>query len=167
MNILAVIGKEPEKFSQEFASAIGISPPPIANADLKPGEASVWFRDSNEVIERLQSLPGRAERKRHRRKYAQGELEQERVFYFRGPQGKLNLRANNLNTFLQLVAGIDDDTWRYHLERGDYSNWMSSSIKDDDLGQEVKRIEENRSFSPAQSREEIARAIEKRYTAPA
>lgn len=167
VNILAVIGKEPEKFSQEFASAIGISPPPIANADLKPGEASVWFRDSNEVIERLQSLPGRAERKRHRRKYAQGELEQERVFYFRGPQGKLNLRANNLNTFLQLVAGIDDDTWRYHLERGDYSNWMSSSIKDDDLGQEVKCIEENRSFSPAQSREEIARAIEKRYTAPA
>ena len=79
-------------------------------------------------------------------------MEQERVFYFRGPQGKLNLRANNLNTFLQLVAGIDDDTWRYHLERGDYSNWMSSSIKTHDLGQEVKRIEENRSFSPAQSR---------------
>ena len=79
----------------------------------------------------------------------------------------MNLRANNLNTFLQLAAGIDDDTWRYHLERGDYSNWLSTAIKDEDLGQEVKRVEENRSLSPAASREEIAKAIEERYTAPA
>ncbi len=167
VNILAVIGKEPQKFAREFASAAGIAPPPITTADLNPGEASVWFRDSNEVIERLQSVPGKAERKRHRRKYAEGELEQERVFYFRGPEGKLNLRANNLNTFLQLAAGIDDDTWRYHLERGDFSNWLSTAIKDEDLGQQVKRVEENGSLSPAASREEIAKAIEERYTAPA
>jgi hydroxymethylpyrimidine pyrophosphatase-like HAD family hydrolase/energy-coupling factor transporter ATP-binding protein EcfA2 len=167
VNILAVIGKEPQKFGQEFASVLGIAEHPIPITNLNPGEASVWFRDSNEIIERMQSVPGKAERKRHRRKYAQGELEQERAFYFRGPEGKLNLRVNNLNTFLQLAAGVDDETWRYHLERGDYSNWLSSSIKDEDLGEFVKRIEENRSLSPAQSREEIAKAIEERYTAPA
>src|SRR5262249_36181877 len=153
-----------QKFAEEFARAAGVAPPPIANVDLNPGEASVWFRDSGEVIERMQSVPGKAERKRHRRKYAQGELEEERIFYFRGREGKLNLRANNLNTFLQLAAGLDDDTWRYHLERGDYSNWLSSSIKDEGLGQAVKGIEENRSLSPAQSRDEIAKAIEGRYT---
>jgi hypothetical protein len=167
VNILAVIGMEPQKFAEEFARVVGIAPPRITTANLNPGEASVWFRDSNEVIERMQSVPGKAERKRHRRKYAQGELEQERVFYFRGNEGKLNLRANNLNTFLQLAAGVDDDTWRYHLERGDYSNWLSSSIKDEDLSEVVKRIEDNRGLSPAQSREEIAKAIEERYTAPA
>lgn len=167
VNILAVIGREPQKFAEEFARAAGIAPPSITNANLNPGEASVWFRDSNEVIKRMQSVAGKAERKRHRRKYAEGELEEERVFHFRGREGKLNLRANNLNTFLQLAAGIDDDTWRYHLERGDYSNWLSSSIKDEDLGQTVRRIEENRSLSPAQSREEAAKAIEERYTAPA
>lgn len=167
VNILAVIGMEPQKFAEEFARVVGIAPPRITTPNLNPGEASVWFRDSNEVIERMQSVPGKAERKRHRRKYAQGELEQERVFYFRGNEGKLNLRANNLNTFLQLAAGVDDDTWRYHLERGDYSNWLSSSIKDEDLSEVVKRIEENRGLSPAQSREEIAKAIEERYTAPA
>jgi len=167
VNILAVIGKEPQKFAEEFARAAGIAPPSIANVNLNPGEASVWFRDSDEVIERMQSIPGKAERKRRRRKYAQGELEEERVFYFRGREGKLNLRVNNLNTFLQLAAGIDDDTWRYHLERGDYSNWLSSSIKDEGLSEVVKRIEENLSLSPVQSREEIAKAIEECYTAPA
>jgi hypothetical protein len=55
--------------------------------------------------------------------------------------------VNNLNSFLQLAAGLDDYTWRYHLERGDYSNWLSSSIKDEGLGDVVKRIEENRSLS--------------------
>ena len=70
----------------------------------------------------------------------------------------MNLRTNNLNTFLQLPAGLDDDAWRYHLERGDYSNWLSSSIKDEGLGDVVKRIEENRSLSPVPSREEIAKS---------
>jgi len=167
VNILTVIGKEPQKSAEEFARVAGITPPPIPAADLQPGEASVWFRDTNEVIERMQSVPGKAERKRHRRKYAEGELEPERVFYFRGAEEKMNLRAQNLTTFLQLAAGIDDETWLYHLRRGDYSNWISNAIKDTDLAEEIKRIEEDATLSPAQSRQEIAKAIEAKYTAPA
>jgi HAD superfamily hydrolase (TIGR01484 family) len=167
VNILAVIGREPHHSASEFASVIGISPPPIPAADLNPGEASVWFRDSNEVIERMQSVPGKAERKRHRRKYAEGELEPDRVFYFRGPEGKMNLRAYNLTTFLQLAEGIDDDTWLFHLRRGDYSEWLSSAIKDTDLSDDVRRVEQDRFLSPARTRQEIAKLIEAKYTAPA
>jgi hypothetical protein len=166
VDILAVIGKEPRKFGEEFASVIGVSPPLIPSDDLNPGEASVWFRDSNQVIARMQSVPGKAERKRHRRKYADGELEPERIFYYRGPEGKLNLRAHNLTTFLQLASGVDDDTWLFHLRRGDYSNWISTSIKDNDLAEEVKSAEENGALSAAESRVQVGKAIAARYTAP-
>ena len=53
--------------------------------------------------------------KRHARKYAEGELGEDRSFYFRGPEATLNLRAQNLSTFLQMAAGVDDRTWLHHL----------------------------------------------------
>ena len=167
VDILAVIGKQPDKAAEEFAGVIGIAPPAIPSGDLNPGEASIWFRDSNEVIARMQSEPGYAERKRHRRKYAEGELEAERVFYFRGAEGKMNLRVQNLNTFLQIAEGIDDDTWLFHLHRGDYSNWLSCALKDSELGEEVRRIEHDRSLSPSETRRQVAKAVEAKYTAPA
>jgi hypothetical protein len=44
----------------------------------------------------------------------------------------LNLRAQNLTLFLQLVDGIDDATWLHHLRRGDYSRWFRDVIRDED-----------------------------------
>ncbi len=166
VNVFAVIGKEPLKAAEEFARVIDIPNPPITSSDLQPGELCVWFRETNEVVERLQSVPGKAERKRHRRKYAEGELEPERVFYFGGPEGKMNLRAPNLTLFIQMAAGIDDDTWMFHLRRGDYSRWLSEGVKDADLAREVKRVEGDESLSSEQSRHEITKAIEAKYTAP-
>jgi hypothetical protein len=167
VNILAVIGKEPQQSADEFAKVVGIQAPQIGNADLQPGTVSLWFRDENRVIERMQSIPGKAERKRHRRKYAEGELEAERVFYFRGPEGKMNLRAHNLSMFLQMAEGIDDETWLFHLHKGDYSKWLSQAIKDKELGAIVQRVEEDSSLSPKESRQEISKAIEEKYTASA
>ena len=53
---------------------------------------------------------------RHTRKYAEGELGEDKSFYFRGPDNALNLRAQNLTIFLQMADGVDDQTWRHHLE---------------------------------------------------
>jgi hypothetical protein len=166
VNVLAVVGNEPRKFVDEFSRAAGIPSPAIGAADLHEGEVAVWLRDSNEGIERMQAIPGKAERKRHRRKYAEGELEPERVFYFRGAAAKLNLRARNLNTFLELAAGVDDETWLYHLHNGDYSEWLARGIKDRDLADEVRQVEQNGGLSPAESRAEVSRAITARYTGP-
>ena len=49
------------------------------------GEALVWLRDENRVIPDLKAEPSRNEHRRHRRKYAEGELEEDRSFYFKGP----------------------------------------------------------------------------------
>ena len=167
VNVLAIVGKEPVKIAEEFAKTVGIQTPSIPESDLPPGQLALWMRDSNRVIESIQAIPGKAEHKRHRRKYAEGELDPELVFYFRGPHDKLNLKAQNLNIFLQIAAGVDDETWLYHLRRGDYSVWVRHAMKDEDLARELNQVEQDRSLNAAQSREKIAKAIEAKYTAPA
>ena len=61
----------------------------------------------------------------------------DKSFYFTGPLNRLNLRAQNLAMFTQIAEGIDDETWLYHLRRGDYSQWMRDAIKDDEMADEV------------------------------
>jgi hypothetical protein len=88
-------------------------------------------------------------------------------FYFRGPEGKLNLRAQNLKIFLQLAEGVDDETWLYHLQRGEYSRWFCEVIKDEDLAAEARSIEQQPDTPASETRALIRAAIEQRYTAPA
>ena len=70
-------------------------------------------------------------------------------------------------TFLQLAEGVDDETWLYHLRRGDYSRWFCTCIKDESLADEAAGVEENADLTAADSRANIRRAIEERYTLPA
>jgi hypothetical protein len=88
---------------------------------------------------------------RHKRYYAEDELEEPRVFYFHGPENRLNLRAQNLTVFVQMAAGIDDETWLYHLRRGDYSQWLREAIRDAGLAEEVERVEKDESLACRQS----------------
>jgi hypothetical protein len=134
---------------------------------LGAGQVLLWPRHLGEAPYRVDVAPSRTERRRHTRKYAEGELPPDRSFYFRGPQGKLNLRAQNLMLFLQLAAGVDDETWTYHLRRGDYSRWFREYIKDDEMGGEAETVEKLPGLAPADSRKLIKAAVEKRYTLPA
>ena len=139
----------------------------IAVNELKPGEALFWQRAEDLPPEPLLMAVPRAERQRHRRKYAEGELPPERSFYFRGPDGKLNLRAQNLIMFRQLADGIDDETWLHHLRQGDYSRWMKTAIKDPSLAEIVHEVEDMPELSAHESRQRVATAIQERYTLPA
>jgi hydroxymethylpyrimidine pyrophosphatase-like HAD family hydrolase/energy-coupling factor transporter ATP-binding protein EcfA2 len=135
--------------------------------ELKPGEALLWRKTEARTVERLLMAVPRVERQRHRRKYAEGELPPERSFYFRGPDGKLNLRAQNLIMFRQIADGVDDETWLHHLRQGDYSHWMESAIKDAALAQIIHEVEGTPDLSARDSRRRVAHAIEERYTLPA
>jgi len=135
--------------------------------ELKPGEALFWRKTDGRTVERLLMAVPRVERQRHRRKYAEGELPPERSFYFRGPDGKLNLRAQNLIMFRQIADGVDDETWLHHLRQGDYSHWMETAIKDASLAQIVQEVEGTPDLSAHDSRRRVASAIEERYTLPA
>src|SRR5262249_8547507 len=142
-----------------FGDAVGQKPPALGSVTLKPGEGMAWFRDSSERPFLFQSTMPRAERRRHRRKYAEGELPPDLCFYFRGPTGQLNLKAQNLAIFLQMADGVDDETWTFHLKNGDISRWFRQVIKDPDLALEAESME-RANVTPEESRKHIRSAIE-------
>lgn len=149
-------------FAQPAALTLSSSDAPA----LEGGEALVWTPTSGEAPLKIKCQPSKTERRRHRRKYAEGEMPPERSFYFRGPQGKLNLRAQNLLLFMQLADGIDNETWQHHLRNGDYARWFRQAIKDDQLAAEADRIASLSNVSPVESRTLLRAAIERDYTLP-
>jgi HAD superfamily hydrolase (TIGR01484 family) len=99
----------------------------------------------------------------HRRRYAEGELPPDLSFYFRGPEGKLNLRAQNLSMFLRIADGVDDETWLHHLHNGHFSRWFVDSIKDPELAAETDRVARDTAITAESSRKKIREQIEQRY----
>jgi HAD superfamily hydrolase (TIGR01484 family) len=162
-DVVAAVGEQADQAVQSFASVRGLKPPPIAGK-LKSDQVFVWFAKGE--LHRVDIHLAHAERQRHKRTYAHGDLGEDRSFYFRGPENKLNLRANNLAMFVQIADGVDDDTWLHHLHYRDYSQWMRERIKDDELADEVAKYEDG-NLDARESRDRIKNAIEHRYTAPA
>ena len=167
VDVLLAVGAAPATTLHDFARARGLPAPPDPPATLPAGEVLAWQPAADRGPVRVCVEPPRSERRRHRRKYAQGELLEEENFYFRGPEGKLNLRAQNLVIFLQLAEGVDDETWCYHLRRGDYSRWFRTCIKDEGLADEAATVEQDPRLSADETRARIRQAIEERYTLPA
>lgn len=166
IDTVVVVGQSPEDTLCELRQAQRASIPEGPIGATAPGTAVVWRRRSPTELHTLTLVEPRQERRRHRRKYAVGELGPDKSFYFRGPQGALNLRAHNLALFLQVAEGVDPDTWSYHLGRGDYSRWLREAVKDNDLADEVHSIELT-GAPPSESRAKVRQAIDRRYTLPA
>jgi haloacid dehalogenase-like hydrolase/Helicase HerA, central domain len=150
-----------------FCGAIGEPVPALPDERPRKEQALVWSRHAG-LPARLVEVEGpRQARRRHTRKYALGNLGEDKSFYFRGPEDVLNLRAQNLTIFLQLADGVDDGTWMHHLRSGDYSKWFRTAIRDDDLADEAAAVEQDEELDAAESRARIKEAVERRYTAPA
>ena len=165
VDTLIVVGREPQATLDAFAIGRGAAAIRLPAHDgdhrlpwiVRVGAPPMQFRAAEPV----------ADRRRHQRKYAKGELGEDRSFYFRGPSGRLNLRAQNLELFMQLADGVDDETWRYHLQQHDVSRWFRTAIKDESLAAEAVEIEDRDDLSPHDSRARIRAAVQRRYTAPA
>jgi hydroxymethylpyrimidine pyrophosphatase-like HAD family hydrolase len=166
VDLVLAVGESPERTIGDFCEAVGEAPPEMAPTTLEPLEVLAWWRRSQGPPVRVRCIPQRSERRRHSRKYAEGNLGPDRSFHFRGPEEKLNLRAQNLNLFLQLADGVDDETWMHHLRQGDYSEWFRSKIKDADLAGEAEQVEKQADATPKDSRAAIREAVERRYTLP-
>jgi HAD superfamily hydrolase (TIGR01484 family) len=168
VNGIIAVGPDPQNVISQFNAGAGaklkMNWPQLGSSQT--GQAIVWqFSKSNEPV-RVNIQPAKAELRRHRRKYAAGELGEDKSFYFRGPDKKLNLRAQNMNMFAQLAEGVDDETWGYHLAQSDYSRWLREAVKDQTIAEEVQRAENDKTLSHTESRARILEAIRKHYTAP-
>src|SRR3984893_563598 len=164
MTVIVAVGPSPEQTIRQFSNAIGVPSPPYRPHSSKTGEVSIWFvREASSLVS-VHVQPASRDVRRHKRKYAEGRLEPDRSFFFRGPDGKLNLRAYNLTMFIQMAEGVDIQTWLHHLRQGEYSKWMREAIKDEDLAAEVMEIEKNQETEGLETRQQIIEAINKRYT---
>jgi hypothetical protein len=158
-------GKKAGDVIHEFCKASGReAPDDIAACD--EDAVLYWDRESDGAPVCVKPTMPVQEHKRHTRKYAEGELGEDNSFYFRGPEGKLNLRAQNLAIFVQIAEGIDDETWEFHRHAHHYSQWFRDVIKDDDLADAAETIE-NSGRNAAESRRMICDEVRARYTAPA
>ncbi len=162
IDAVIAIGDKPEETIKTFTKAVGDRAPKVKRVTLGPGEAIAWLRRAGESPFWFQTIAPKSQRRRHRRKYAEGNLAPELCFYFKGPERKLNLKVQNLAMFLQVADGVDDETWIYHLMQGDFSVWFRDVIKDPELAAEADRIRES-ALSPEESRGRIRAEIERRY----
>jgi HAD superfamily hydrolase (TIGR01484 family) len=165
VDTLIVVGPDPQVTVDAFARGRGEETirVPLHEDDRPPawlvrgGSPPVPFRVSEPEVDR----------RRHQRKYSEGELGEDISFYFRGPDGRLNLRAQNLELFMQLADGVDDETWQFHLLRHDVSEWFRTVIKDESLAAEAADVEARSDMPPEESRARIREAIQRRYTTSA
>ena len=160
------VGPSPEATLAELATALRTAPPRAPTGETKRDEVVVWQRSAGGDPFTAVMVPARSERLRHLRKYAEGNLGPS-SFFFRGPGARMNLRAQNLTSFCEMAAGVDDDTWLFHLHRGDYSEWMRGAIKDEDLAREVVGVEDASHLDSTESRRMVRDAIDRRYMLPA
>ena len=167
MTAVVAVGAFAGKTIDAFCNATGMEPPVTAAQPRDRGEALLWYPGATEAPRLVRTVQPRGQHKRHIRKYAEGKLGEDKSFYFRGPQNSLNLRAHNLEMFVQMAAGVDESTWMHHLRAGDYSRWFRESIKDDALATLAATAEARDDLDAAESRAMIQRAIEERYTGPA
>ena len=102
------IGEKAEETIRAFCDALSIELPQLPTRDK--GEAILWRRRLGTAPEAFIAHSPAEKSERHTRKYAEGELGEDKSFYFRGPDQALNLRAQNLMIFLQIADGVDDAT---------------------------------------------------------
>ncbi len=165
MDVIIAVGSAPEQTLQTFGEASGQALTWPTGLSHKPGHVVLWFPRNGQSPFLARIIPARGDRLRHRRKYAAGNLNQN-SFYFRGPEERDNVKAHNLAIFSQIADGINEETWLFHLHRGDYSKWFRESIKDVYLADQMERIERRRDLKPDETRKLVRGLIESRYTLP-
>jgi hypothetical protein len=164
IDIVITVGKDPHETLRSYCRALAIDEPRLEPVTLARAEVLLWFRRSPDPPFVVVSEPGKDEHKRHVRKYAEGDLD-DRSFVFRGPEGRLKLVAQNLSTFIRMAEGVDDETWRHHLQSGDISKWFEEVLKDKELVEQVRCMERDERSTP-DAKKHLLEAIQAKYTVP-
>jgi hydroxymethylpyrimidine pyrophosphatase-like HAD family hydrolase len=165
VDVVIATGHTPAETLKAFAHATGRRLKWPDSLSYQSRHAVVWFPRSGKAPFSMRIVSGTVERLRHLRKYAEGNM-RDRSFYFRGPAERHNLKAHNLAIFCQIAEGIDEETWLFHLRRGDYSRWFRDAVNDPYLADHTERIEQRHDLRPAETRDLIRSFVEARYTLP-
>jgi len=165
IDVVIAVGPSPDQTLETFSKTSGHPLTWPQGLGYTAGQAVIWFPRGGQPPFSASIIHARGDRIRHRRKYAVGDMRKD-SFYFRGPGNRHNLKAHNLAAFSQIAEGINEETWLFHLHRGDYSKWFRDSIKDTYLADQMERIERRGNLQPDETRKLARGLIESRYTLP-
>ena len=136
----------------------GVASKPLPRATLRLG---------SEPARQLTLADRRTTHVRHRHKYADVSLPNERRFHFRRVDGQYITPAATMHDFHSAIRHLDPEALRYHLERGDFSRWLGSTIADKDFAAHVAAWEDELLARQAADLERIRHrlihAVEERY----
>ncbi|MGV3483075.1 MAG: HAD-IIB family hydrolase [Planctomycetaceae bacterium] len=157
------IADEPQVAIVQYCRLIGEPPPSLPpSQDRHPRRALAWKRADRRMIW-FTLVVSHAEQQRHLHSCWEGEVDDTQQFIFRGGESKLKLAAPNLKQFIHIAGGVDDDTWNYHLQRGDYSRWLRDVIRVEELADKVESIERSRETDAGHTRKLIFDHIQERF----
>lgn len=163
VDLFVAISDEPDKLLQKYCELLSEEAPKLEPpADVAEHRAIAWWRGKGLPFW-FRRLSPRGEHQRHQHQYFDGDMDPENCFHFRGPKEALNLAAGNLRTFMQLAEGVDEETWAYHLKRGDYARWFRDKIQDQQLTAVTEQLERADDVSPQASRQRILEMIRNLY----
>lgn len=104
---------------------------------------------------------------RHRHKYADVALPGERRFYFRSTAGSPPRSASTMHEFSTAITHLDQQALQQHLERGDFSRWLATTIADKHLAEQVAAWEDelaaHRAADLERIRHQLIKAVRERY----
>lgn len=163
ITLLISTGDDAANALQQFSRFRNIQLQTHTVTPLEKGQAWVWNIENGDNPVLIKTGTPVHVQQRHKKKYATGDMDYN-SFYFRGPEDKLNLKAYNLMIFTQIASGVDNETWLYHLQRKDYSNWLRNSVHDKELADLVDAVENDEKHY-ADSRQMVLEMINERYTA--
>ena len=107
---------------------------------------------------------------RHRHKYADVRLPNERRFYFHATDGQYIHPAATMQEFRTALFHLDHRALEYHLDRGDFSRWLDGTIADRDFAKQVAAWEDEvlarHAAELERIRHQLVRAVEERYLLP-
>ena len=86
VDIVIAVGRSPRDTLKQVGDALGRTLEWPEGLSYQRGKVVVWFPHRGEPPFSMNAASGRAERLRHRRKYAEGDMRYH-SFYFRGPSG--------------------------------------------------------------------------------
>jgi hypothetical protein len=65
----------------------------------------------------------------------------EKAFYFFSSIGNYTGKsAASLKEFFQSIKEVDEKSLGFHLQRGDFENWISGVLSDEELARQVKEL---------------------------
>jgi hydroxymethylpyrimidine pyrophosphatase-like HAD family hydrolase len=135
-------------------------------ADLGIDEAAVLlrFNGSSNLPQRFTITGRRTSHVRHRAKYLEVPMPEERAFAFTCNGHQFGPRARTLKEFVILQARLPAASLEGHAQRGDFSRWIRNVFGDEPLAVEIRQVEKDfRQGRVSHLSESIAAPIHQRY----